>query len=123
AAAGGGEFIFISAVAFLLGGRAVAPVVTVSNLLGVPSRVLLFREHIDWSIVRWFLLGAVPGGFVGSWLFARTTAAWLQWWSPPSCSARLCSTASASESARSACASGGSFRLASRSEEHTSELQ
>jgi uncharacterized membrane protein YfcA len=78
AAAGGGEFIFISAVAFLLGGRAVAPVVTVSNLLGVPSRVVLFRERIDWSIVRWFLLGAVPGGFVGSWLFARTTAAWLQ---------------------------------------------
>src|SRR5881394_176223 len=59
--AGGGEFILIVAASYWLGAQAVAPVVTVSNLVAVPSRTLLFREHIDWGIVRWFAAGAVPG--------------------------------------------------------------
>ena len=78
AAAGGGEFIFISAVALLLGGRAVAPVVTLGNLLAVPSRIVIFRKDIDWKIVRWFLGGALPGGLLGAWVFAHTKAEWLQ---------------------------------------------
>lgn len=43
-AGGGGEFIFISAVTYLVRAQAVAPVVTLGNLLGVPSRVLLFAS-------------------------------------------------------------------------------
>src|SRR5437870_9468795 len=74
AAAGGGEFIFISAVAALLGGRAVAPVVTLGNLFAVPSRVVILWKQIDWKIVRWFVAGAVPGGFLGAWVFAHTKA-------------------------------------------------
>lgn len=77
-AGGGGEFIFILAVTYLLGAQAVAPVVTLGNLLAVPSRVLLFRHHIDWRIVRWFIAGAIPGGLAGAWLFTRTEAEWLQ---------------------------------------------
>lgn len=77
-AGGGGEFVFIVAVTYLLGAQAVAPLVTVSNLFAVPSRVLLFREHIEWRIVRWFLAGAVPGSLVGAWLFTRASAEWLQ---------------------------------------------
>lgn len=77
-AGGGGEFIFILAVTYLLGAQAVAPVVTLGNLFAVPSRVLLFRHDIDWRIVRWFLAGAIPGGLAGAWLFTRTEAEWLQ---------------------------------------------
>ncbi|HEX6980403.1 MAG TPA: hypothetical protein VF342_14005 [Alphaproteobacteria bacterium] len=40
---GRGEFIYILAIAHLLGAQAVAPVVTFGNLLGVPSRIYLFR--------------------------------------------------------------------------------
>lgn len=61
---GRGEFIYILAIAHLLGAQAVAPVVTFGNLLGVPSRIYLFRHHIDWRIVRWFLSGAVPGAIL-----------------------------------------------------------
>lgn len=77
-AGGGGEFVFIVAVTYLVGAQAVAPLVTVSNLFAVPSRVLLFREHIEWAIVRWFLAGAVLGSLVGAWLFTRASAEWLQ---------------------------------------------
>jgi len=70
--AGGGEFILIVAASYWLGAQAVAPVVTVSSLVAVPSRTLLFREHIDWGIVRWFAAGAVPGALLGAWLFTRT---------------------------------------------------
>ena len=51
---------------------------TVSSLVAVPSRTLLFREHIDWDIVRWFVAGAVPGALLGAWLFTHTEANWLQ---------------------------------------------
>lgn len=63
---------------YLIGAQGVVPVVTLGNLSGVPSRVLLFREHIDWGIVRWFLAGAIPGGLAGAWLFTQTKAEWLQ---------------------------------------------
>jgi|SRR5438105_1866526 len=76
--AGGGEFILIVAASYWLGAQAVAPVVTLSSLIAVPSRTLLFREHIDWGIVRWFVAGAVPGALLGAWLFTRTEAHWLQ---------------------------------------------
>src|SRR5947208_8195238 len=76
--AGGGEFILIVAASYWLGAQAVAPVVTVSSLVAVPSRTLLFREHIDWDIVRWFVAGAVPGALLGAWLFTHTEANWLQ---------------------------------------------
>src|SRR5881394_363109 len=76
--AGGGEFILIVAASYWLGAQAVAPVVTVSNLVAVPSRTLLFRQHIDWGIVRWFAAGAVPGALLGAWLFTHTEANGLQ---------------------------------------------
>jgi uncharacterized protein len=76
--AGGGEFLLVAAVASLLGAPAVAPVVTLSSLVAVPARTLLFRDSIDWSIVRWFAAGAIPGGILGAWLFTRIQAHWLQ---------------------------------------------
>src|SRR5207237_10004165 len=78
AAPGGGASTFISAVALLLGGRAVAPVVTLGNLLAVPSRIVIFRKDIDWKIARWLLRGALPAGLLGAWVFAHTKAEWLQ---------------------------------------------
>jgi uncharacterized protein len=76
--AGGGEFIIIVALTYWVGSQAVAPVATLSSLIAVPARTVMFRKHIDWAIVRWFLAGAVPGALLGAWLFTRTRAEWLQ---------------------------------------------
>lgn len=77
-AGGGGALLLVPAVSFLLGAAAVAPVVTLTTMLGEPVRVYLFRRSIDWQIVRWYLPGALAGAFAGAWLFTEAEAEWLQ---------------------------------------------
>ncbi|MER8887774.1 sulfite exporter TauE/SafE family protein [Mesorhizobium sp. M0816] len=76
--AGGGGLLLIPAVTFITGSAAVAPVITLTELIGNPIRALAFRRDIDWSLVRWYLPGAIAGAAAGSWLFANSRAEWLQ---------------------------------------------
>ncbi len=75
---GGGALLLAPAVAYLVGSRAVSPVVTLTSLVAEPGRVYLFWRHIDWRVVRWYLPGAVPGAVLGAWVFATLKAEWLQ---------------------------------------------
>jgi uncharacterized protein len=77
-AAGGGALLLIPVVTFLIGVQAVAPVVTLTTMIGEPARIYLFRKHINWRIVRWYLPGAITGAIIGGWLFATVEAEWLQ---------------------------------------------
>jgi hypothetical protein len=74
---GGGASLIIPLVAVLAGAGSVAPVVTVATLVANPTRVLLFRRHIRWDIVRWYLPGALVGGLAGAWSFAVASAEWI----------------------------------------------
>lgn len=76
--AGGAGLLLIPAVTFLTGSAAVAPVITLTELMANPARILAFRRDVDWSIVRWYLPGAVAGAAAGAWLFASARAEWLQ---------------------------------------------
>src|SRR5438093_13452651 len=49
-----------------------------AGFIGNPVRALAFRREIDWSLVRWYLPGAITGAAVGAWLFANSRAEWLQ---------------------------------------------
>ncbi|TIT90473.1 MAG: sulfite exporter TauE/SafE family protein [Mesorhizobium sp.] len=62
----------------MTGSAAVAPVITLTELMANPARILAFRRDIDWGIVRWYLPGAVAGAATGAWLFANARAEWLQ---------------------------------------------
>ena len=77
---GGGGMLLIPVITYIkeLGPRAVAPVLAVVTMVDSPVRVFLFRHHIDWKIVRWYLPGAVTGAFLGSVVFANTEARWLK---------------------------------------------
>lgn len=77
-AAGGGAILLIPFVSFLVGPQAVAPVVTLTSLIGGPARIYVFWRDVDWRIVRWYLPGAIPGAFLGSWAFSQVQAGWLQ---------------------------------------------
>jgi hypothetical protein len=71
--AGGGSVLIILLVAALLRGHAIAPVVTIASAFASPARIVLFWQHIDWRLVRWYLPGATAGAGVGGWAFSRAS--------------------------------------------------
>jgi len=77
-AAGGGSVLIVAAVALILRGQAIAPVVTVTSVLASPARMILLWRFIDWRVVCWYLPGATTGALVGSWTFAHIGTQWLQ---------------------------------------------
>jgi uncharacterized membrane protein YfcA len=77
-AAGGGSMLLVAATSGLLGGHAVAPVVTVASLMAGPARMALFWKHIDWRLVAWYLPGAVAGASLGGWIFTRLSSELVQ---------------------------------------------
>ena len=77
-AAGGGSMLLMAAISALLGGHAVAPVVTLASLMAGPARMAFFWKHIDWRLVAWYAPGAVVGAVVGGWIFTLLSAELLQ---------------------------------------------
>ena len=77
-AAGGGSVLIVAAVAAILRGQAIAPVVTMASLLASPARMILLWRFIDWRVVRWYLPGATTGALLGGWAFAHISTGWLQ---------------------------------------------
>lgn len=77
-AAGGGSVLIIAAVAMILHGQAIAPVVTMVSILASPARMILLWRYIDWHVVRWYVPGATAGALLGGWTFAHIKTEWLQ---------------------------------------------
>ena len=77
-AAGGGSVLIVAAIATILRGQAIAPVVTMSSVLASPARMILLWRFIDWRVVRWYLPGATAGALLGGWAFAHISTHWLQ---------------------------------------------
>ena len=75
---GGGAFILVPLVGFIVGAQAVAPVTTLATLMAGGGRVLVFRRDVQWSVVRWGLPGAVLGAIGGALVFASLKVEWLQ---------------------------------------------
>lgn len=76
--AGGGSMLMVAAAGTMLGGHAVAPVVTFTSLVAAPARMALFWHHIDWRVVRWYFPGAAAGAILGGWIFTLLSAQWVQ---------------------------------------------
>lgn len=74
----GAGILLLPLIAWTLGVRATAPVLTVTMLLGNLSRVWWSRHEIDGAVVRRFVLGAVPATALGATLYAGATATWLR---------------------------------------------
>jgi uncharacterized protein len=72
--AGGGSMLMVAAAGTMLGGHAVAPVVTLTSLIAAPARIALFWSHIDWRVAAWYLPGAAAGAALGGWIFTLLSA-------------------------------------------------
>ncbi|HEX6808363.1 MAG TPA: sulfite exporter TauE/SafE family protein [Gemmatimonadaceae bacterium] len=67
----GGAAVLLPVLAAVFGVREAIPILTVAQLIGNGSRVWFNRREVDWRVVGWFALGAVPFAFAGGFLFAR----------------------------------------------------
>lgn len=76
--AGGGSVIMVAAASNLLGGHAIAPVITFTSLLAAPTRIVLFWRDIDWRVVRRYLPGAITGAIAGGWIFTQASGNFVQ---------------------------------------------
>lgn len=53
------------------------PILTVAQLIGNASRVGFNRKALDWRVVGYFAVAAVPSAFAGGYLYARAPVPWL----------------------------------------------
>jgi len=77
-AAGGAATLLIPLLAFVIGSQLVAPVIAVASLVASPSRVWLFRHHINWPVARWLLAGSLLGGLSGSYALTQIASQGLE---------------------------------------------
>lgn len=66
----GGAAVLLPALVALFGMREAIPILTVAQLIGNGSRVWFNRRELNWSVVGWFSIGAVPMGLIGGYVFA-----------------------------------------------------
>jgi uncharacterized membrane protein YfcA len=66
----GGAAVLLPPLVAVFGMREAIPILTVAQLVGNGARVVLNRRELDWRVVGWFALGAVPLGLIGGYLFA-----------------------------------------------------
>ena len=65
----GGGVVALPVLVWVFGVREAIPILSISQLLSTTSRVWLHRDGIDWPVVRYFVLGAVPLSVIGSFIF------------------------------------------------------
>ncbi len=74
----GSAIIMIPVLTFAVGIRDAVPIVTLAVMMQTWSRVWVNRAVVDWSVVRWFTLGALPMAALGGIAFASAPAGLLQ---------------------------------------------
>ncbi|HVZ65100.1 MAG TPA: sulfite exporter TauE/SafE family protein [Lacunisphaera sp.] len=67
----GGAAVLLPVLVFAFGTRDAIPILAVAQLVGNGSRVWFNRRELEWRVVGWFAVGAVPLGLAGGFLFAR----------------------------------------------------
>ncbi len=74
----GGAAVLLPVLVGAFGMRDAIPILTVAQLIGNGSRVWFNRSELDYRVVLWYTLGAVPLGLVGGFLFAAAPLAGLE---------------------------------------------
>jgi len=70
----GGAAIMLPLLVWAFGVRDAIPILTVAQLIGNLSRVVLNRSELSIPVVKWFAVGAVPAAIVGGVVFATAPA-------------------------------------------------
>lgn len=67
----GGAAVLLPVLVWIYGAKASVPILTVAQLIGNGSRVYFHRRELNWKIVLYFAIGAIPSALLGSFVFAK----------------------------------------------------
>ena len=70
----GTAIAMIPIMTFAVGVREAIPIVAIAVTLNNFGRGIATRHHIDWRVVVWFSIGAVPASVLGGVVFANAPA-------------------------------------------------
>jgi uncharacterized membrane protein YfcA len=70
----GGSVILLPVLVWAVGVVDAVPILTLAQLIGNLSRVLINRHELHWTVIWRFALGAVPLAVIGGIIFAKTPA-------------------------------------------------
>ena len=71
----GGAVIMLPVLVWAAGIQDAIPILTIAQLIGNLSRVVLNKRELKWPVVWRFALGAVPAAIIGGIIFATAPAA------------------------------------------------
>lgn len=77
-AGGGAGLILLPLLALVLPTASVPAGLSIGTTFSSISRLALFRRHIRWDVVRWFLPAALPGAALGASLLTMVDLLWLE---------------------------------------------
>lgn len=77
-AGGGGALVLLPMVNSILGAQYAAPVLNLGNLIGRPSRLVIYWKHIHWRICMFYVVPALLGAWAGAWMFGQLRIEFLQ---------------------------------------------
>lgn len=66
--------VLLPVLVLYLGVKSAIPILAIALLAASSSRVTVYRRDVVWPAVGWTVLGAVPAGTVGAWLFTVAPA-------------------------------------------------
>jgi uncharacterized membrane protein YfcA len=66
----GGAVIMLPVLVWTVGVTDAIPILTIAQLIGHLSRVMLNRHELTWPVIWRFALGAVPMAVIGGIIFA-----------------------------------------------------
>ena len=67
----GGAAVLLPVLVHFFGIRDAIPILTVAQLIGNGSRVWFHLAEVNWRVVGWFALGAIPMALTGGYVFSR----------------------------------------------------
>jgi uncharacterized membrane protein YfcA len=75
---GGAGLMLIPVLSMVLPTAQVPAALSLGTTISSCSRIAMFRERIQWRIVRWFVPAALPAAWLGVWLLSYVDPRWLE---------------------------------------------
>ena len=75
---GGAGLILLPIIGLVLPLAHVPAALFIGTASSALSRSLVFRRHVRWDVVSWFVPAAIPATALGAWLLSRVQPLWIE---------------------------------------------